>query len=136
MTVHCQDNFRTPRQVCQVLNALKLSHAPIEARSAYEGEVPNFHPYTTEAQLRRQTEAAVKHLLSLGIALSDIALVSWRGLMNSVLVQTPLLGECLPVAKAPSSLTMARVSSKRQEPSGSVHCRRPHGNARQCHKKY
>jgi superfamily I DNA and RNA helicase len=93
VTVHCQDNFRTPRQVCQVLNALKLSHAPIEARSAYEGEVPNFHTYTTEAQLRRQTEAAVKHLLSLGIALSDIALVSWRGLMNSVLVQTPALGD-------------------------------------------
>lgn len=93
VTVHCQDNFRTPRQVCQVLNALQLSHAPIEARSAYEGEVPNFHTYTTEAQLRRETEAAVKHLLSLGIALSDIALVSWRGLMNSVLVQTPALGD-------------------------------------------
>ena len=93
VTVHCQDNFRTPRQVCQVLNALKLSHVPIEARSAYEGEVPNFHTYTTEAQLRRQTEAAVKHLLTLGIALSDIALVSWRGLMNSVLVQTPSLGD-------------------------------------------
>jgi hypothetical protein len=93
VTVHCQDNFRTPRQVCQVLNALKLSHAPIEARSAYEGEVPNFHTYTTEAQLRRETEAAVKHLLSLGIALSDIALVSWRGLMNSVLIQTPALGD-------------------------------------------
>ena len=93
VTVHCQDNFRTPRQVCQVLNALKLSHAPIEARSAYEGEVPNFHTYTTEAQLRLETEGAVKHLLSLGIALSDIALVSWRGLMNSVLLQTPALGD-------------------------------------------
>ena len=93
VTVHCQDNFRTPRQICQVLNALKLSQAPIEARSAYEGEVPNFHTYTTEAQLRRQTESAVKHLLSLGIALSDIALVSWRGLTNSVLIQTPALGD-------------------------------------------
>ncbi|MDO9024630.1 NERD domain-containing protein/DEAD/DEAH box helicase [Zwartia sp.] len=93
VTVRCQDNFRTPRQVCQVLNALKLSDSPIEARSAYEGEIPNFHTYTTEAQLRRQTEAAVKHLLSLGIALSDIALVSWRGLMNSDLIQTPELGD-------------------------------------------
>ncbi|MDN3987945.1 nuclease-related domain-containing DEAD/DEAH box helicase [Zwartia vadi] len=93
VTVHCQDNFRTPRQVCQVLNALQLSDSPIEARSAYEGEVPNFHIYTTEAQLRRQTEAAVKHLLSLGIALPEIALVSWRGLMNSVLIQTPVLGD-------------------------------------------
>ena len=92
VTVRCQDNFRTPRQVCQVLNALKLSDSPIEARSAYEGEIPNFHTYTTEAQLKRQTEAAVKHLLSLGIALSDVALVSWRGLMNSVLIQTPALG--------------------------------------------
>ena len=92
VVINCQDNFRTPRQVCGVLNALKLSDQPIEARSAYEGEVPNFYTYQTDTQLLRETAVAVNHLLTLGIALADIAVISWRGLLNSVLVNTPNLG--------------------------------------------
>ena len=92
VTVTCQDNFRTPGAICQVINALGLTDQPVVSRNFYRGELPNFHTYTNDKELLRQTEVAVQHLLKRGIALKDIALISWHGLAASLLIQTPQLG--------------------------------------------
>jgi superfamily I DNA and RNA helicase len=70
-----------------------LTEQPITSRSFYSGELPNFYTYDNEKQLLDNTEMAVKHLLKRGIALKDIAILSWRGLAGSVLIKTPELGE-------------------------------------------
>jgi hypothetical protein len=71
---------------------LGLTEQPVVSRSFYSGELPNFYTYTNDKELLRETEAAVKHLIKRGIALKDIAVISWRGLAGSVLIKTPQLG--------------------------------------------
>ena len=93
VTVTCQDNFRTPGAICHVINALGLTEPPVVSRSFYHGESPNFYTYSNDTELLRQTEVAVEHLLKRGIALKDIASISWRGLAGSILIKTPQLGE-------------------------------------------
>ena len=93
VTVTCQDNFRTPGAICHVINALGLTEQPVVSRSFYRGESPNFYTYNNDQELLRETETAVKQLLKRGIALKDIAIISWRGLAGSVLIRTPQLGE-------------------------------------------
>ena len=93
VTVTCQDNFRTPGAICHVINALGLTEPPVVSRSFYHGESPNFYTYSNDTELLRQTEVAVEHLLKRGIALKDIAIISWRGLAGSILIKTPQLGE-------------------------------------------
>ena len=93
VNVTCLDNFRTPKAVCQVINALGLTDQPIVSRSFYSGELPNFYTYTTDSELLVKTEAAVTQLLQRGIALADIAIISWRGLTNSQFNKTAQLGE-------------------------------------------
>jgi len=93
VNVTCLDNFRTPKAVCQVINALGLTEQPIVSRSFYTGELPNFYTYTTDSELLVKTEAAVTQLLQRGIALADIAIISWRGLTNSQFNKIAQLGE-------------------------------------------
>lgn len=93
VTVTCHDNFRTPGAICKVINTLGLTEQPVVSRSFYSGELPNFYTYANDKELLRETEAAIKHLLKRGIALKDIAVISWRGLAGSVLIKTPQLGE-------------------------------------------
>ncbi|PRY96448.1 AAA domain-containing protein [Jezberella montanilacus] len=92
VNVTCLDNFRTPKAVCKVINALGLTEQPIVSRSFYRGELPNFYTYTTDSDLLIKTEAAVTHLLQRGIALADIAIISWKGLTNSQFNKTAQLG--------------------------------------------
>ena len=93
VTITCQDNFRTPGEICQVINALGLTEQAVISRSFYRGELPNFYTYGNDKELLDKTEMAIKHLLQLGIALKDIAILSWRGLAGSLLIKTPQLGE-------------------------------------------
>jgi len=93
VNVTCLDNFRTPKAVCQVINALGLTEQPIVSRSFYSGELPNFYTYATDSELLVKTEAAITQLMQRGIALSDIVIISWRGLTNSQFNKTAQLGE-------------------------------------------
>lgn len=82
----CSDNFRSPRAICNVINALGLSDNPIDARSPYEGELPGFRVYEGEEDLLRQTAQAVRNLQNSGIALADIAVLSSHGRQKSALL--------------------------------------------------
>lgn len=42
---------------------------------------------------KKTYQSAVQALVTRGIALNDIAVISWRGLVKALLVQTPILGQ-------------------------------------------
>jgi UvrD-like helicase C-terminal domain/AAA domain/Nuclease-related domain len=91
--VESPDNFRSPRSICDTINALGLAPKPINARSAYVGDIPEFVTYGTDAALMKVTEQAVEAVLQGGFALSDIALLSYRGFNHSKLLAYERLGK-------------------------------------------
>ena len=106
VTVRCMDNFRSPRRVVEMINLLGLSDTPVEARSAWMGEVPE--PIVVggltvedgspapEAQVQRAwhdaTVKAVRRCLDAGHALEDIVVLSLRGRGSSWLLRQDRLG--------------------------------------------
>ena len=49
--VRIRDNYRSPRLVCDVINALRLCHPAVNNLSPYKGQLPGLHPYVTTAEL-------------------------------------------------------------------------------------
>jgi hypothetical protein len=92
VTLTCSDNHRSPRAICQVINALSLVTPTIISKSPYLGEMPEFHVYDSEAMLLKQTESAVVNLLEQGFALHDIVIVSGHGRNKSKLLHAKHIG--------------------------------------------
>lgn len=79
-TIRSRENFRSPRQITAVINALGLTSIPLEARSAFEGELPSFHSYgITDPNGLKATERVIKGLLEQGFESSHIVLLSFAG---------------------------------------------------------
>ncbi len=93
VTVRCNDNFRSPRAIVDVINALKLAPQSIDGRNPFRGEIPTFRVYADERGLRRETAAAVAALRDRGLPLADIAVLSARGHGRSLLLKASRLGE-------------------------------------------
>lgn len=84
--IHCHDNFRSPQQVCAAINAFGLASQPIQSKSPWHGDVPSFFVYDgSDEDLLRQTELAISAQLASGVDVTQIAVLSARGLTNSVL---------------------------------------------------
>ncbi|MDC7690380.1 NERD domain-containing protein [Vogesella indigofera] len=84
--IQCHDNFRSPQQVCAAINAFGLASQPIQSKSPWRGEVPAFFVYDgSDEDLQRQTELAVSAELASGVDVSQIAVLSTRGLAHSAL---------------------------------------------------
>ena len=80
VTIRSSDNFRSPRQITAVMNALKLTGNPLMARSAIEGDFPGFHTYgPSDPGGVRTTERVLKELLAQGFDAANIVLVSYAG---------------------------------------------------------
>jgi hypothetical protein len=92
VTVRCSDNFRSPRVICDVINALSLVRPPIRALNPYMGEVPGTRSYGSDEELLAATEAAVTALLARGFGMADIAVVCGRGRERSVLLNQVSIG--------------------------------------------
>lgn len=94
VTLVSNDNYRTPRAICDLINALQLGAQPLAAKSMVQGELPGFHTYmdATPSSVSQHTEQAVKALVDRGIALDDIAVLSWHGLKSSCILQSDRLG--------------------------------------------
>jgi len=92
VTIICNDNHRSPRSVCQVINALSLASTPIISKSPYQGEQPEFRSYNSDAALIKQTELAVNALLEQGFAIKDIVILTGRGHSKSKLLNAERLG--------------------------------------------
>ena len=79
-TIRSSDNFRSPRQVTAVMNALSLTRIPLVARSAFLGDFPGFHSYgENDPGGLQATERVLKDLLTQGFDAANIALVSFAG---------------------------------------------------------
>lgn len=92
VSLTCYDNFRTPRQLCQSINAFGLARHPIQARSPYQGEGPAFYEYDgSDDDLLQQTGKALEDLRERGFAISDIALLSAQGRSHSRLLARSLI---------------------------------------------
>lgn len=89
----CRDNFRSPRAIVEVINALRLADCTIDPRNPYVGNLPNFRTYSNEATLKRQTVRAVRSLVEQGITLEEIVVLSGHGHTKSLLLKEERLGD-------------------------------------------
>lgn len=92
VTIRCSDNFRSPRVICDLINALSLVHPPIRNLNPYSGDLPGIHTYQFDEELLARTESAVAALMARGFALEDIAVVCGRGRGRSVLLNRVGIG--------------------------------------------
>lgn len=84
--IQCHDNFRCPQQVCAAVNAFGLASQPIQSKSPWRGDVPSFFVYDgSNEDLLQQTELAISAQLARGVDVSQIAVLSTRGLSHSAL---------------------------------------------------
>lgn len=93
-TVHitCRDNYRSPRIICDVINALGLTSPSIQSKNPYRGTYPGFNTYETDRELIAQTAHAVKELLAQGFAIGDIVVLTGRGRSKSALLSADKIG--------------------------------------------
>ena len=85
--VTCQDNYRSPRMICQTINALGLSPHAVTSLSPFDGDIPTIYTYDSTDRLYRQTIKAVDDLLIAGFAIEDIIVISYAGQSHSALFQ-------------------------------------------------
>lgn len=92
VVIRCMDNFRSPRSVVDTINLLRLTEAPVVARSAFQGSVPGFHSYPPNGEgageaLRRCLEG----LLREGVTPNQIAVLTFAGMQHSAVFQSEQL---------------------------------------------
>jgi hypothetical protein len=93
VSIRSDDNFRSPRLIVATINALQLCPTPVVARSAFEGFLPNFHPYAPQDKGGvKATEQCIKGLLHDGVRLDQIVLLSFVGRERSHLLAQSHLG--------------------------------------------
>ena len=94
ITIHVDENFRTPGAIVETINLLGLATQTIKARSPFKGEAPGFHLYNLERDAggMKATCAVVDALLNDGFQLSQIVLLTLRSKVNSVLLSATQLG--------------------------------------------
>lgn len=92
VVVRCFDNFRTPKAICQAIDAFSLASQPIQSRGFYVGDVPGFHVYQSESDLLHKTAAVIDGLLSRGYAIEDIVVLTGRGVKKSVVLKQDRIG--------------------------------------------
>jgi len=92
VTIECNDNFRSPRAICDLINALALVRPPIRGLNPFHGELPGIRTYGAEDELLAATEAAVAALLERGHAVDDVAVVCGRGREKSALLNRAGIG--------------------------------------------
>lgn len=88
----CNDNFRSPHSVCQTINAFRLSSKPIEAKSPYKGDLPEFYTYPNEDALIQTTSLAIESLLKRGFEIGDITVLTGKGRIKSKILNADHIG--------------------------------------------
>jgi hypothetical protein len=85
VVVMSMENFRSPRRVVEVMNALDLVGSWITACSPFEGELPGIRTWAADASPLPATAEAVQSCIKAGFLLEDVAVVTWRGLARTAL---------------------------------------------------
>lgn len=95
VTLHSDTNFRSPRQIVDMLASIGAVHPPVQAGSPFKGadiEELMYPEGDTEAMLA-QTRRAVTLCLGAGFARHDIAIASFRGREKSAILRLDKLSE-------------------------------------------
>lgn len=95
VTLHSHTNYRSPRQIVDMLTKLGAARQPVEAGSPFKGadiEELTYPEGDTEAMLA-QTRRAVTSCLAAGFGRQDIAICSFRGREHSAILQLDRLSD-------------------------------------------
>lgn len=94
VTLRSAANYRSPRQIVDLLTSLAPAGHQIDAASPFAGADIDVlsYPAGDSAQLFLQTKQAITRCLGAGFTRNDIALISFRGRENSVLLNLDALG--------------------------------------------
>ncbi|MBU3739632.1 MAG: nuclease [Rhodoferax sp.] len=92
VTVTSHENFRSPRALVKLINALRLTRTEIEALGPHPGEVPDPIVFERPEGVQPCTIQAVERCLARGFALEDMAVISLRGRERSLLQGLDSLG--------------------------------------------
>ena len=95
VTLHADTNYRSPRQVVELLQSLAPGTPPITAASPFGGadiDVLTW-PEGDAAHMLAQTRNAIKKCLGAGFTRNDMAIVSFRGREQSALLHLDALGQ-------------------------------------------
>lgn len=91
--ITCNDNYRSPQSICEVINAFGLSSSPISTRNPYKGEFPEFHLFSDEKSLISKTEIAIESLIAKGFSLQDIVVLTAKGRVKSKVLSREKIGK-------------------------------------------
>lgn len=91
-TVTSHENFRSPRTLVKLINALHLTRTDIEALGPHAGELPDPIVFDGSDDIKPCTIKAVERCLARGFALDDIAVISMCGRERSQLLGIDKLG--------------------------------------------
>lgn len=95
VTLHSDTNYRSPRQIVDMLSSIGAMRTPVEAGSPFRGadiEELTYPDGDTDAMLA-QTRRAVTSCLAAGFARQDIAIASFRGRDKSVILHMDQLSD-------------------------------------------
>ncbi len=95
VTLHSNTNYRSPRQIVDMLTSIGAARQPVEAGSPFKGadiEELTYPEGDTEAMLS-QTRRAVTLCLAAGFGRQDIAICSFRGREKSTILKLDKLSD-------------------------------------------
>lgn len=95
VTLHSDTNYRSPRQIVDILASIGATQTPVEAGSPFKGaDIEELvYPHGDSEAMLAQTRHAVTSCLSAGFARHDIAIASFRGREKSVILHLDQLSE-------------------------------------------
>jgi hypothetical protein len=95
VTLHSDTNYRSPRQIVEMLASIGAVAAPVEAGSPFKGaDIDELtYPEGEVDAMLAQTRRAVTACLAAGFARQDIAIASFRGREKSVILALDKLSD-------------------------------------------
>lgn len=92
VTLRARSNFRSPRPVVRMLQALLPAAEHIEAASPFEADEVELLAYDTAHPLTTRVKEAIRLCFAAGFHAQDVAIISWRGREQSELLRHDRLG--------------------------------------------
>lgn len=92
VTLHARTNYRSPRPIVQMLQALLPGDLDIEAASPFVAEEIEFLTYSDTAGLFQSVKEAIRQCYSAGFKKQDVAIISYHGRSESHLATLDRLG--------------------------------------------
>lgn len=92
VTLRAHSNFRSPRPVVRMLQALLPAAEHIEAASPFEADEVELLSYDTAHPLTTRVKEAIRLCFAAGFHAQDVAIISWRGREQSELLRHDRLG--------------------------------------------